>query len=330
MKKYIVTAAAGLALSGAMSRLSAQGLAQPTCPSGPAQDACQQAYDLFAFMAPQLGLALAGGNATLGQGGVLGGLGHVSVGLRGNVFGGSIPDVSRFQVSATGAQASVLPTNDRLVGLPTADAAIGLYKGVPLPLANILGVDALVSALYVPTISESNLSISPSNSWQFGYGARLGLVSESIVTPGVSVTWIERDLPTATIIGTIGGDTLSVRDAKVKTSAWRVVASKSFIMFGLAAGAGQDTYNESANISATVHSTVAGVPVVATATVPQPPPNITRMNYFLDASFDLPIFKIVAEVGAVSGGSIQTLNSFSGSSADRSLAYGSAGIRLSW
>ena len=53
-----------------------------------AQDACQQAYDVYQFMAPQLGLALAGGNATLGTGSTLGGLGHFSIGVRVNVFKG--------------------------------------------------------------------------------------------------------------------------------------------------------------------------------------------------------------------------------------------------
>ena len=46
------------------------------------QDACQKAIDLFQYMAPQLGAAITGGNATLGQGGSLGGLGHFSAGLR--------------------------------------------------------------------------------------------------------------------------------------------------------------------------------------------------------------------------------------------------------
>src|SRR5919204_6253244 len=51
------------------------------CPSGTnqqraTQDACQQSIDLFKYMVPQLGIAITGGNATLGQGGALGGLGH--------------------------------------------------------------------------------------------------------------------------------------------------------------------------------------------------------------------------------------------------------------
>src|SRR5436853_4412463 len=57
------------------------------------QDACQQAIDLFQLMAPQLGVAITGGNATLGQGGALGGLGHFVVELRANVLAGYVPQV---------------------------------------------------------------------------------------------------------------------------------------------------------------------------------------------------------------------------------------------
>src|SRR3712207_289161 len=47
-------------------------------------DACQKALDLFRYFNPQLGMLIAGGNATLGQGGVLGGLGRFSLTLRAN------------------------------------------------------------------------------------------------------------------------------------------------------------------------------------------------------------------------------------------------------
>ena len=81
MKKYLVLA--GIAsLSGSM--LFAQSNGCPATAGGQtptasqqvtnaAHDACVQAVDVFQFVAPQLGLALTGGNATLGQGGTLGG-----------------------------------------------------------------------------------------------------------------------------------------------------------------------------------------------------------------------------------------------------------------
>src|SRR5262245_52854593 len=59
-------------------------------------DACTQAVDVYQLMAPQLGIALAGGNATLGQGGALGGIGHFAVGIRANAFVGDVPKVNDF------------------------------------------------------------------------------------------------------------------------------------------------------------------------------------------------------------------------------------------
>lgn len=310
------------------ARLQAQDLPSPVCPGQSlqervAQDACQQAYDVYQLLAPQLGLALTGGNATAGQGGVLGGVGHFSIGVRGNVFSGLLPDVTNFQQSLNGASRSTLPTTKQIVGLPTADAAIGLFRGFPLALTNILGLDALLSASYVPKINENSVTVDPRTNFQFGYGARVGLLSESIVTPGVSFTWIERDLPTTDVTGTASNATLSVSGAKVKTNAWRIVASKSLVMFGVAVGGGRDHYDQSATVSGVISGLGGAATTLATSQT------LDRTNIFADLSWNLPFFKIVGEVGQASGGTVQTYNSFAGGRADRSQVYGSIGIRLS-
>jgi hypothetical protein len=327
MKVRLVVAAV-LLVAG--SALQAQDLPSPVCPGQSlqervAQDACQQAYDVFQLLAPQLGLSLTGGNATAGQGGVLGGVGHFSIGVRVNGFSGLLPDVSNpsFQQNLNGAVRSTLPTTTKLVGLPTADAAIGLFRGFPLGVSNILGLDALLSASYVPNVDQSSVSVDPRTNFQFGYGARVGLLSESIVTPGVSFTWIERDLPTTDVTATANNATLSVRGAKVKTNAWRIVASKSLIMFGIAVGAGRDHYDQSATVAGVISGLGGAATTLATSQT------LDRTNVFADLSWNLPLFKIVGEIGQASGGTIQTYNSFAGGRADRSQLYGSIGFRLS-
>src|SRR4051794_3123778 len=69
-----------LVLLGAARATGAQATIDPRCPAvvpnRAAQDACQKAIDIFAFMTPQLGIGLVGGNATLGTGGALGGVGR--------------------------------------------------------------------------------------------------------------------------------------------------------------------------------------------------------------------------------------------------------------
>jgi len=343
MRKCGVMTCLIVALAAPASFAQGGGLSSSPCPAGGivagipdqtriAQDVCTQAYDVYQFMSPQLGLALAGGNATIGQGGTLGGPGHLSVGVRGNFFNGLYPDVTNFPRSTTGAVQRELPTKRQYLGLPTADAALGIFKGIPLGLTNVGGIDLLASASYVPTYDGDDVSLTPEHNWQFGYGARVGILQESIVSPGVSFTYLKRDLPQTSIIGTSGADSLRVLNATVKTTAWRLVASKSLIKFGVAGGVGQDKYDQSADIEGVVHTTISGIPVTGRAAVPSSATkqSLTRTYYFVDLSLNLPVFKLVGEVGAVSGGTVNTYNSFSGGRADRSQVYGSAGIRLAW
>jgi hypothetical protein len=296
------------------------------------QDACQMAVDVFQLMAPQLGLALAGGNATLGRGSALGGPGHFSIGLRANVFNGDLPDVESFPTpgvygSTQRTGASALPAKKQVVGLPTADAAIGIFGGVPLGLTNVGGIDLLLSATYVPSIGDASddVQIRPDRNLQLGYGVRIGLLQESLVVPGVSFTYLKRDLPKTSIIGTSSDIDVDITDASVKTSAYRIVASKSLLLFGLAAGVGQDRYDQSANIQATVKNTPIGAQTSDVVTLSQ---NLTRTNYFLDVSLNFPVFKIIGEVGQVTGGTVDTYNEFTTGRADKARTYGSLGFRL--
>jgi len=290
------------------------------------QDACQMAVDVFQYIAPQLGLSLAGGNATLGQGGALGGLGHFTVELRGNAIAGDLPQVQNFpQPSTNGRQVHQLPTKKQFVGLPTVDAAVGVFKGLPLGLTNVGGIDVLVSASYVPTVSGSSVDVKPNSSLQLGYGVRVGLLQESILVPGVAVSYLRRDLPTTTVTGTSSGMSVSIQDAKVNTNAWRLTASKSLILFSLAAGIGRDSYDQSALARGSVQTSPIGSQQSQQIKLSQ---TMTRTNYFLDASLNMLLAKIVGEIGQVSGGSVSTYNSFSGGAADKSRLYGSLGVRV--
>lgn len=345
MRKAFVMAAGLTMLAVVDAVAQGGGLASPVCtvPTGAnqaqrvAQDACQQAYDVFQYMAPQLGASVVGGNATLGQGSTLGGLGHFSVGVRGNLLKGDLPDVTKFTQRSGGATPpQTLPTTSQVVGLPAADLAIGLFGGLPLALTNVGGVDLLVSATYVPSVTQNDVTIKPKQNLQLGYGARIGLLSESILVPGVSLTYLKRDLPTTTITGSAqytsvatGPTTanFAIADASVKTTAWRIVASKSLLIVGLAAGVGQDKYEQGANISATVTGTLP-TPFTQTVTVPATTQSLTRTNYFLDASMNLLLLKLTAEVGQVSGGTVNTYNGFSAGRADDARTYFALGARF--
>jgi hypothetical protein len=319
--------------------VKAQGIDTGRCPPGTvnglgvpdqaraSQDACQKAIDLFQYMAPQLGAAITGGNATLGQGGSLGGLGHFSAGFRVNAVQGSLPQVQNVTPSVTGATSSAYDTKTQILPMPTAELAIGVFKGLPLAITNVGGIDVLVSASYLPEFNNSNVSVKvPSGSLKFGYGARVGILQESLLVPGISVSYLHRELPTVNIAANSNNDSLYVNKLSLKSNAWRVVASKSLIFFGLAAGFGQDKYDATTDIGAHV---AARPPAPAGNAGPVSlSQNLTRTNVFADLSMNLLLFKLTGEIGQVSGGTINTYNTFNGKQAADSRIYGSVGARF--
>ncbi|HEX5076562.1 MAG TPA: hypothetical protein VFW03_25355 [Gemmatimonadaceae bacterium] len=318
-----------VSLAAAPAVASAQGI-DARCPGGSiveqtTQDACQKAVDIFAFMTPQLGIGLVGGNATLGATSALGGIGHFSIGVRGNATRGRVPEVSDVSYAVTGAEQSDFGVQDQVVGLPAVDAAVGLFGGLPLGLTRTLALDGLVSATYVPAFNNTNMAVSlPDGSLKLGYGARLGVLTESAVIPAVSITYLKRDLPTTSISASSGDDDISVSNIGVKTSAWRAVAGKSLGFFGLALGAGQDMYDNHATASVRVND-AGGVVDGGPYELSQ---KMTRTNMFADFSFNFPFVKFAAEIGRVSGGKIDTYNTFSGKRADDALTYAAVGFRI--
>ena len=289
-----------------------------------AQDACQKAIDLFRYLAPQLGTVLAGGNPTQGMSGALGGPGHFSFGVRGNALRGSLPQVDRVVPNARGAQKSTYGIDEKPIGFVTADLGVGLFKGSAT--TGFGAVDLLVSASYLPSYNNTNVDIGvPSGSLKFGFGAKLGILQESATRPGISVSYLDRGLPVVTITGKSGDDRLVLADLSVRSKSWRAVAGKTFLFLGLGAGYGRDTYDSNANITVTIAPRSAtqggtGGPIALGQ-------KLTRNNMFGSAWLNLRVFRIVGEVGRVTGGTITTYNQFdSAYPADGPRTYASVGL----
>jgi hypothetical protein len=242
---------------------------------------------------------------------------------------GSLPQVQNVTPAVTGAVSSNYQTKTQLIPMPTAELAIGIFKGLPLAITNVGGVDLLVSASYLPEFTGSNVSVKvPNGSLKFGYGARVGILQESLLVPGVSVSYLHRELPTVSIAANSNNDSLYVNNLSLKSNAWRVVASKSLLLFGLAAGFGQDKYDASTQISAHVAARTVPPTAAANAGPIALSQNLTRTNVFADLSMNLLILKLTGEIGQVSGGTINTFNTFSGKQAADSRIYGSVGARF--
>lgn len=291
------------------------------------QDACQKAIDLFQFIAPQLGATIVGGNAVLGEHSSLRGLGHFSLGVKANAIESRLPRVDEHTPALTGATASAYAVDNQWIAAPVLDAAIGLFRGIPFAGTYALGVDALVNVAYIPSLDEDNLEIEvPDGSLKFGFGGRLGLLAETFVTPGISVTWLQRDLPSVDLQGRANGDDLNVRDVQVSTTAWRVVAGKNLSFLGVAVGGGQDRYDTRARAQVTINRVSPSV----TSSVVSTRQELTRTNLFANASVNLPALRLVAEIGRATGGTLRTYNSFVGEAADDPRSYASLGLRVTW
>lgn len=288
-------------------------------------DGCQKAVDLYQYLNTQLGTLVAGGNATLGQGGTLGGLGHFSIGARVNLLNASIPDVQGVNVSTGAPQSSGYTTTGKTVVFPELDGAVGIFHGFPIGITYIGGLDFLVSASYLPSVEQTGVRVgNATGAIRFGYGARLGLLQETTLTPGISVTYQERSLPMTSIVARASStESFSVRDLDLRTKSWRVVASKSLPFVSLAAGFGRDYYDASAKLTYDVDGQAQQTPV-SLAVSP------SRTSIFGDVSINvIPFVKLVGELGRVSGGSVRTFNTFT-DDVNLSRWYGSVGARLAF
>jgi hypothetical protein len=97
--------------------------------AGPEGDTCQKAVDLFHFLNPQFGMLIAGGNATLGQGGTLGGLGRFALTLRANLTDQlAVPGLEQMTFQEGAPRQNTYATTQQIGGFPVADVAVGLYK----------------------------------------------------------------------------------------------------------------------------------------------------------------------------------------------------------
>src|ERR1019366_8835375 len=232
--------------------------------------------------------------------------GHFSIDIRASGFSADLPQGNGVGLSTTGARASNFTTKSQLFGVPSVDAGIGLWRGLSLGVTHVGGVDAIVTMTYLPNLSSSgssnqtNFTVNGSNE-KFGYGFRLGLLEESVVTPGVSFVWVQRDLPSISLSDSVSASgtgvsgLIALNNFAVNTTAWRITAAKSFLIFGLSAGLGQDKYDASSTIAASVTGVAQGGSQVQSF-------SMTRMNYFVGAYMNMLIFKLEAEYGQVKGG----------------------------
>jgi hypothetical protein len=308
-----------LVASFALAALALPAQAQ-NCPAdGLTQDACVKARDLFLYMAPQLGTAISGGSHTLGVGTTLGGFPHFAIALRANAVMGDLPTIA--DVGVGNATVSTIESEESPVPMVTADFALGLFKGISLGVTRVGGIDLIGGVTYVPEIEDEGTSLIPQSSTSIGLGARIGLLEQSAIIPGVSFSVMKRNLPVLDFgFATDGGDQFNINDFTVNTTSWRLSAQKNLLLFQLGAGIGSDTYDFSTTATGDVDGNAFGF---------EADESMTRTTMYGTLGLNLFLFKVVAEAGQVSGGTLTTFNDFT-EPADKKRLYGTVGVRISF
>lgn len=282
------------------------------------QDACQKAEDIYTYIFPQLGLGLAAGNPVLGSNRMLGGLGHFSVGVRSSFLKAAIPDFDEIAVSILGRQSDDIPLIRQTTPVPVFDAAIGLFKGIPVGVTHIGAIDALASLTYVPDIIE-DVDVDIEGNTRFGFGVQVGLLEESIVVPGITFSYLQRGLPELSFNTNASTPaTFSVENLDVTVSTWRLIASKNFMVFALSAGFGGDTYESEGTLRASAAGFQESIPLDRSQ---------SRRNWFVDVTLNLGPVKLAGEYGGITSKTLSTFNSFD-PEAGASRNYFSAGLRI--
>lgn len=333
--RFRMTVAAAAALIAGVNAAQAQTTSgtctvSPAVAGGSGADVCQKGRDLFSFLVPQVGVALSGGNTILGEGGTLGGWGKRMLQLRVSAVDGRVP-ANDVPVRVTGAAASSDFGAQRVpVPMPSLDAAVGLFKGVPLGLTNVGGVDVLLGASYLPTIEEDDFELSPTGSnWAFSYGVRVGALQESSLVPGVSLSFMRRKLPTMNFGYGSTNDTLRVENFALTSNALRLAASKRFLVFGVAAGVGRDQIEGTSSLRAAVNEQILVTSQRFSAALPNLRTKVSRNTAFVNASLNLVVLRLVGEYGWSSKGeSLNTLNTFGSHQANEGYRYGSVGLTV--
>lgn len=134
-----------------------------------------------------------------------------------------------------------------LLGL-RAGAAAGVWDGFQLMpnLGGVLAVDVVGSYAFVRLPADAGFRGS---SHGFGAGARIGLVRESFVLPGISVSAVRRWHGNVRA-GSLSDGDVGELDAELTATSLRATLGKNWFVLGIMAGAGWDRYEGQVRISA--------------------------------------------------------------------------------
>jgi len=267
-------------------------------------DACQRAFDSFAYATQQYGILLSAGNMELGRADALGAFPNFRLAFRATGIVLFAPGFQTSNIPIGPAQPGSVYTQSYDYATVEINGALGLFKGFEVGTTRMGAVDAWLSVNMVPGASAAGYKVEPTSKVYVALGGRLGLLAEGKSTPGVAVSFFQRDLPKSNITATdFEGSSIAVNNFSIDTHAWSATVGKHFGVIGLLVGAGQTHFSSKATVSWTVNDTTPAM---------QPPVSAgsTQTQYFGDFSLTLGRVDFVLEVGEVFGSDLKTYNTF--------------------
>lgn len=282
---------------------------------------CNAAVDGTRAFHPVAGLLVSGGNPVIGSGDALGGLGHFSLTARVNGVNVVFPDLDYM-----GEQDTVPAQDELFAPAPLVEGAVGIWDGLA---GGLLAVDLLGSAQLLPTDQIDDLRIEDdarrigSIALGFGFGARVGVLSERGPLPAVSVSVMRRNIPQL-IYGDVDAGDQYTYSVDLHATNLRVVASKKVSILGLAAGLGWDKYTGDAGVLFREPSLLGNGDIRSLGI----DLDNSRIMGFVNAGFDFNAVKLIGEAGYQGGRDQRLTTDFEGIDTESGKFFAGIGLRV--
>lgn len=207
---------------------------------------CGQVVNALTNVQPAFGIAFSGGAHTLGTsttiGRRLGLFPRVSVTARFNAALADIPNLlDGFDNTLSGGELGPMGTVKIPVGSLQGDVVVGLLNGASFgpAVGGVGAVDLLGSVSYIPIVEEVGLTQEIIN---VGAGARVGILKQGLLMPGISVSGMYRTMLGDVAFGSVVDGDPAEFTTDLSTISLRAGISKGLLMFDVNAGAGYDIY----------------------------------------------------------------------------------------
>ncbi len=262
---------------------------------------CAQVVTTMQSIQPTIGIAFSGANPTLGTastiGTRLGVFPHVSVSARANIAPVDMPNLfNGFNATLTTNQLPAMGTSKVPLASLQGDVAVGVFNGLSFgPAFKGLGaVDVLGSVSFVPASKKAGINTTILN---FGGGARVGILKQGILMPGISLTGMFRRMNDVTFGDMAAGDPAQFT-TNLSTFSLRGMISKGLMLLDVAAGAGYDIYKSNIDMqwSLDCSASVCGTDLAFPGQI-SGPVKTAAWNVFADAGISLLVLHVVGEVG---------------------------------